>query len=214
MFCRDKGRDGVANLAGPIGNAPRKDEPRFKRNSELFTLLARYVCAPAVLTTFPLRPTSRGRPPLPALLLSFVRASSGLLAVEPHSCACIVVCSLVCVWVAPASTMSTTRTQSAFILFPRCVLRALLPAMLCLVALLNCLLSPGHSHSLPYAVLVCASLPRPLPVLALKPHAGLASTGFRLNNASGFDCKFDRAGVDAEPSGHGARDSRLIRPHT
>ena len=95
MFCRDKGRDGVANLAGPIGNAPRKDEPRFKRNSELFTLLVRYVCAPAALATFPLRPTSRARPPLPALVLSFVRASSGLLAVEPHSCACIVVCSLV-----------------------------------------------------------------------------------------------------------------------
>ena len=168
---------------------------------------------PVVLTTFPLRPTPRARPPLPALLLSFVRASNGLLAVEPHSCARIVVCSLVCVLVAPASTMFTTRTQSAFI-FPRCVLRALLPAMLCLVALLNCLLPPGHSHSLPYAVLVCASLPRPLPVLALKPHAGLASTGFRLNNASGFDCKFDRAGVDAEPSGHGARDNRLIRPHT
>ena len=78
MFCRDKGRDGVANLAGPIGNAPRKDEPRFKRNSELFTLLVRYVCALAVLTTFPLRPTSRTRPPLPALVLSFVRASNGL----------------------------------------------------------------------------------------------------------------------------------------
>ena len=79
----------------PIGNAPRKDEPRFTRNSELFTVLVRYVCAPAALATFPLRPTSRARPPLPALVLSFVRAPSGLLAVEPHSCACIVVCSLV-----------------------------------------------------------------------------------------------------------------------
>jgi len=95
LFCRDTGSDGVANLADPIGNAPRKDEPRFKRCSELFTLLVRYVCAPAVLTTFPFRPASRARPPLPALLLSFVRASSGLLAVEPRSCACIVVCSRV-----------------------------------------------------------------------------------------------------------------------
>ena len=104
----------------PIGNAPRKDEPRFMRNSELFTVL-----------------------------------------VDP----------------------------------------------------LKCLLPPGHNHSLPYAVLGCAALPRPLLVLALKPHAGLASTVFHLYNANGFDCKFDRAGVDAEPSGHGARDNRLIRPH-
>jgi len=80
-------------------------------------VLARYVCAPAALATFPLRPTSRARPPLPALVLSFVRASNGLLAVEPHSCACIVVCSLVCVLVALASTMLTTRTQSVFIFF-------------------------------------------------------------------------------------------------
>ena len=86
--------------------------------------------------------------------------------------------------------------------------------MLCLVDPLKCLLPPGHNQSLPYAVLGCAALPRPLLVLALKPHAELASTGFHLYNANGFDCKFDRAGVDAEPSGHGARDNRLIRPHT
>ena len=142
LFCRGKGRDRVANLVGPIGNAPRKDEPRFKRCSELFTLLVRYVCAPAVLTTFPFRPASRARPPLPALLLSFVRASSGLLAVEPRSCACIVGCSLVCVVVALASAMFTTRIQPVFI-FPRGVRRALLPATLCLVALIKCLMPPG-----------------------------------------------------------------------